>query len=225
MGDWGQNIVERPAAPDQSHAVVLENCFFFSALLFRYPDDAVYHGIRENLQTFSDFLSAYGGQVPQVPPSEDLQAEYVGLFVNNKGFVPAVPYAAYHIDDGRLMGDSYDRLRQTMAETGFQLDPSVKELEDHLTILLEYAATLVRSVAGSEGADTGGHFEARALVEVTGNYIQPVIEAILPGIDQYATLDFYRIAARALREFIRDTAGIYEIIPGFPENAWSKKAE
>lgn len=207
-----KNIINRPENRDDSPALALKNCFFFAALLFRYPDDRIYSAIRQNLAAFSDFFLAYGDRVPRLPSSEDLQAEYIGLFVNNKGFVPAVPYASCHIDGGRLMGDSFVNLRQKMAETGFVMDPSVPELEDHLTVLLEYTSSLIGLIAGSDGgqAETAGVMET--LRVITGDYIRPLVESMADRINEYATMDFYRIAIHTLREFIRESASIYETV-------------
>ena len=148
--------------------------------------------------------------MPSLPPAHDLQAEYISLFVNNKGFVPAVPYASYYKNGGRLMGDSLFILRQKMAETGFQIDPSVPELEDHLTILLEYASDLIASIVEKYKGMAEIRIEFDTLLEVTDNYIRPVVLAVTEKIEEYGTLDFYRIAAKTLNTFIEDTSSVYE---------------
>jgi len=211
---------ESTANPNISAAASVKNVLFFLSLAFRYPRGPVYAELGRLLPVFGDFFNAYAGNVPALPEMEELQAEYIRLFVNNRGSVPAVPYASCHIDGGILMGESYHRLRMIMAETGFVLDESAGELEDHLAILLEFASVLVgrlidASVSGGEPLDE----IPNVLGEVTFSYLRPMMKPILDGISGGATTDFYAASVRALYNFMADAEAIYAQIFSVPVSA------
>lgn len=201
---------------DGESALGVKNLFFFLALMFRYPNQDVYTELRRHMKTFAGFFMEYAGAVPEVPDLECLQAEYVALFVNNRGFVPAIPYASCHLDEGLLMGESLLALRRIMQEAGFMLDESVRELEDHLSVLLEFCAGLVNSLI--EKKKTGDCIEYEnisALLEITYRYIGPFSDAFTKGIDAYASFNFYKVAGQALKHFIQDSDAIYAQLLGF----------
>ncbi len=201
---------------DGESAASVKNVFFFLALMFRYPTEDVYTEIQRHMDAFSSFFMEYTGRVPKIPEIEDLQSEYVALFVNNRGFVPAIPYASCHIDEGLLMGDSLFSLRQIMQKTGFMLDGSVKELEDHLSVLLEFCAGLVDTLLQRQKAGDPVEYEnISALLETTYRYIGPILKDFTDGIDGYASHDFYRAAGEALNRLIEDSDMIYAQLLGF----------
>lgn len=201
---------------DGESAATVKNVFFFLALMFRYPSEEVYAEIRRHMDAFAGFFMEYTGRVPKIPEIEDLQSEYVSLFVNNRGFVPAIPYASCHIDEGLLMGDSLLSLRQLMQKAGFMLDGSVKELEDHLSVLLEFCAGLVDTLIQKQKAGDPVEFEnISALLETTYRYIGPVLNGFTKGIDGYASHDIYKAAGEALIRLIEDSDMIYAQLLGF----------
>ena len=116
---WDQNSLDVKSA----HA--LKNIFFYLSLIFRYPTEQVYSEIKGHREEFSGFFADYGGAVPDLPPIDDLQSEYISLFVTSKGFIPAAPYASCYQGDGLLMGEHFHRLRQIMMASGFMMDASV----------------------------------------------------------------------------------------------------
>ena len=212
----GTSLFEAANDIDCESALGLKNVFFFLALMFRYPEDKVYSEICRHMDAFTGFFEEYADTVPAIPARADLQSEYVSLFVNNRGFVPAIPYASCYLDEGLLMGESLLSLRRIMGKTGFMLDGSVRELEDHLSVLLEFCASLVNIlINGQKTADRIEYENISALLEITYRYIDPVIDRFTQGIDDYATHDFYKVAGQALKRLIQDSDTIYSQLLGF----------
>ncbi len=208
------------AGPNMSAAASVKNVLFFLSLVFRYPREAVYAELGRLLPVFEDFFDAYAGNVPVLPEMEELQAEYIRLFVNNRGSVAAVPYASCHLDGGILMGESYHRLRMIMSETGFVLDESTGELEDHLAILLEFASMLAgRLIDASVSRGVPLDEISDALGEVTFGFLRPMMKPILEGISGGTTTDFYAASVRALYNFMADAEVIYTQIFSVPVSA------
>ncbi|MEU4841957.1 nitrate reductase molybdenum cofactor assembly chaperone [Nocardia testacea] len=151
------------------------------SLLLGYPDEA----LRRNL----DLLSTVAATLP--PPVGapltrflghvrtrsvfELAAEYVATFDHRKRFSPYLTYFAY--GDTRKRGVALLRFKQAYREAGLKL--SEEELPDHLSVVLEFAA--------SGNAETGLRLltEHRAGLEVmrcglreTGSPWADVLESI-----------------------------------------------
>jgi TorA maturation chaperone TorD len=195
---------------DEDAALALKNVFFFLGLIFRYPDESVYAEIQKHMDSFNGFFMEYGdGKSPSLPPITDLQAEYVSLFVNNKGFVPALPYASPHMDKGLLMGSTYFWIKNMLRETGLSLDSSVSELEDHLAILLESCACLINGLIEKPFDDEKNRARLFVLREIT-SCIKDWIDDFEDKIHSYASLEFYKVSADSLKNFIHEACNIYE---------------
>lgn len=206
---------EASASLDNEAAESMKNVLFFFSLVFRYPHEAVYEELGRLLPIFEEFFNAYAGNAPELPEIVDLQAEYIRLFVNSRGGVAAVPYASYHLDRGVLKGESYHRLLQIMEKAGFVLDESVGELEDHLAILLEFGSMLTeRLIKESASGKPPANEITDIFQEVIIRYLQPMMKAVLEGIATHAEMDFYKVSARALFNFLADMEDIYEYVFG-----------
>lgn len=206
---------ETSASLDYEAAGSLKNVLLFFSLAFRYPQDAVYDEIGRLLPVFEDFFNAYGDNIPELPGIVDLQAEYIRLFVNGRGGVPAVPYASFHLDRGVLKGESYHRLRRIMEKAGFVLDESAGELEDHLAILLEFGSMLTeRLIKASASGGPPRNEITDIFCEVVTRYLRPMLKEVLEGITTYAAMDFYTVSARALFNFLAEMEEIYAYVFG-----------
>lgn len=206
---------EASAALDIEAAGSLKNVLFFFSLAFRYPREAVHEELGRLLPLFDEFFNEYTGGAPELPEIVDLQAEYIRLFVNSRGGVPAVPYASYHLDQGVLKGESYHRLCRIMDKTGFVLEESVGELEDHLAILLEFASMLTdRLIKVSASGEPSGHEITDIFCEVVIQYLRPMMKTVMEGISTHAVMDFYKVSIRALFNFLADMEDIYEYVFG-----------
>jgi TorA maturation chaperone TorD len=211
--EWNRNRL------DVESALALKNIFFYLGIIFRYPTEQIYSEIEEHLAAFTDFLTDYGGAVPKLPPIDDLQSEYISLFVTNKGFVPAAPYASCYQGDGMLMSDNFYRLKQIMMASGFMLDESVKELEDHLAVLLEFCSSLLKTLVTKNNADINVQACLYALMEISYRYIEPLVDVFSDKINTYADYDFYKVAGKALQSLFHDTDAIYTQLLGFRKNS------
>lgn len=219
--DGGSTVtMDREAPLDIAAAVSLKNVLFFFSLAFRYPREDVHEELGRMLPLFEDFLNAYAGDIPELPEAVDLQGEYIRLFVNYRGGVPAVPYASCHLNGGLLKGESYHKLCQLMNNTGFVLDESVGELEDHLAVLLEFCALLTDRLIE---ASTSGGVPVDEIMNIFGEvivqYLRPLAKAILTGVSKCAAMDFYAVSAWALYNFLADVKKIYAHVFDVPEVA------
>lgn len=204
---------------DTESALVLKNIFFYLALVFRYPTEQVYSEIKGHLSAFTEFLKDYGGAVPDLPPLPDLQSEYVSLFVNNQGFVPAAPYASCYRGDGLLMDEKFFRLRQVMTASGFKLNESVHELEDHLSVLLEFCSGLLNTLAEkSTSSDRNLLGWVFVLLETSYQYIGPWVDEFSGNINSYANYEFYKVTGKALTTLFHNADPIYNQLLGFRKN-------
>lgn len=194
---------------NEQAALALKNVFFFLGLIFRYPDEIVYGEIRQHMKTFDGFFLEYGEGIPPLPPISDLQAEYVSLFVNNKGFVPALPYASFYLDKGLLMGRPYFRIKHILHKSGFILDASASELEDHLSILLESCAGLVDELIIKKFDADKIQPIFSSLMEIT-SCIKNWVDEFANQIHTHASMNFYKASSEALKNFILDADTIYE---------------
>ncbi len=205
---------------DVESALALKNIFFYLSLIFRYPTEQIYSEIAGHLEAFTDFFTDYGGAVPELPPIDDLQPEYISLFVNNQGFVPAAPYASCYQGDGLLMSDNFYRLRQIIMESGFMLDASVHELEDHLAVLLEFCSSLLNTlVEKNNSSDKNLMACIYALLEISYRYIEPLVDDFTDKINSYASYDFYKVTGKALKSLFHDADPIYVQLLGFRSNS------
>jgi nitrate reductase delta subunit len=121
----------------------LDRAFQTQSLLLGYPDDALL--VRHDLLTraATSLEPAIGEpllrflQVLVERPATDLAADYVATFDHRKRCCLYLTYYAH--GDTRKRGMALLHLKQTYAAAGLQLNDD--ELPDHLSVVLEYAAT------------------------------------------------------------------------------------
>jgi TorA maturation chaperone TorD len=207
---------------DEQAAFALKNIFYFLGLIFRYPTETIYAEIESHMEIFGDFFQDYGGSAPALPSLDDLQPEYISLFVNNQGFVPAPPYASCYQGDGLLMNDNFHRLRHIMAKSGFVLDESVHELEDHLAVLLEFSSSLLSTLVKKNLHNKNLTNCVYALLEISYRYIEPMVADFSDKINSYAHYDFYQVAGKALKSLFQESDTIYDQLLGFCNQSLNK---
>ncbi len=197
---WGGS-----AGFDLETADALQGCFLILSLLFRYPGPEVYQNLSEHLQGFEPFFQAYAGRSPRLIPQEELQAEYVRLFVNNRGFVPVIPYLSYYRDSNRLLaGNSLKRIRDHMKRTGFVLDEDLGELEDHLAVLLEFCARIFSKCPRAEPPAEDEGVRLQTLLQPCAGYLLEAAPEMRGLIREHAQYDIYRVAGDTLENFLLD---------------------
>jgi TorA maturation chaperone TorD len=194
---------------DRDTAGALKNIYMFFSLLFRYPDEDVYRELRNNLELFAPLLEEYIGQLPALAPLQELQAEYISLFVSNKGSVPAIPYGSYYLDgENTLNGRTTGELKKMMASAGFVLSPDTRELEDHIHIQLEFCSILANKLLNQVPA-TPHQVTITMLARVNFLYLRPMLDPFVENIYRHARLHFYRDAGTGLINFINETDHLF----------------
>ncbi len=194
---------------DNNTAGALKNIYMLFSLLFRYPSTAVYSELQSGLGLLAPMLEEYIGQLPAMVPLQELQAEYISLFVSNKGSVPAIPYGSYYLDgENMLNGRTTEELKKMMARAGFVLHPDIRELEDHIHVQLEFCSILANKLL--EPTDDMDRQETIAvLARVNFLSIRPMLDPLVENIYHHARLHFYRDAGTGLINFINETDHLF----------------
>lgn len=184
--------------------LALSNTCMFLALAFRYPEQEVFSEISRHLSAFEPLFADYALQLPHLPPRPELEEEYVALFVNNNGHVPAPPYAACYLDqEGLLMGPTYDLVTECLVQTGYELRDRVRDLEDHVALLLEFCSGLLSRLASTDGTSRTG-WELRALCTVVLKVLKPMSGPLHHAVVKNACLAFYPAMTKCLYAFMED---------------------
>jgi len=117
--------------------------FYFLSAAFVYPE-------QDNIKSISEVLNSLASDmgmdnVPQDTlniPFEDLQAEYVRLFINSPGGVAAPPYASIYIhNSGLLLQQGHDQALAFYRKAGLEPVES-NEYGDHLSHELAFVGRL-----------------------------------------------------------------------------------
>ena len=152
-----------------------------ASLLLGYPD--------ESLLAQADLLAAAARVLPdpvgrpletflerlRATPLADLQEEYVATFDNRRRCALYLTYFAH--GDTRKRGVALLRFKQTYLRSGFVLDDS--ELPDHLSVVLEYAATVDQRLGWGLLLDHRAGLEVlRLALRDLGSAWHPVLEAV-----------------------------------------------
>lgn len=131
-------------------------CFRLCATLLRYPDLHVTAALTKTLPHFDQVIEAFTAPFPPLPELETLQLSYTSLFVANPAGIPAIPYLSCRLEpEGQTYGAATAEMRRLMAQEGVQVDPGVGEPEDHIALVLDFAAFLAeRSMQDPVKQDT-----------------------------------------------------------------------
>lgn len=153
----------------------LLNCLELCVAIFRGPDSETWSDLASNgvphlldaVQGFSgptvDPLRGLAAALEGAPGHEELESEYVRLFIAGPGGIPAPLYESCHLDDRpRTMGEPALAMRDRLDAAGLEVSLDSNEPPDHLTIELEYLFTLLaegwssRPETAAQGADFAG---------------------------------------------------------------------
>lgn len=201
-GDWDTVVINFDSY-DETAVINLSSILMFLSLAFRYPDVKVYSRLKESVKYFDEFFEAYTGKTLHLESAEDMQVEYVRLFVANKDGVPASPYASVYLsEEGLLFSDHLLKLRDLMLKTGFELKEEYKDLEDNIHIMLEYMSIMIGRL------NVDGISAAKGFFLVAYGLVLPMCEKFCKKIIEETKLDFYKLLALALLEFVNDLDGV-----------------
>ncbi len=121
--------------------------FLFLSTAFSYPETNTLQSMEPALCALAADLGMDNLPQGKLPTTshQDLQAEYVRLFINALGGVPAPPYASIYIQgSGILMQQGYDQALAFYRQAG--LEPAdTSECSDHLSHELAFIGILIDS--------------------------------------------------------------------------------
>ncbi|WP_022850288.1 TorD/DmsD family molecular chaperone [Limisalsivibrio acetivorans] len=198
------------AEPDKEGLKSLSSVFMFLSVIFRYPEDTVYETIDKYSPEFQEFISEYTDRALVPGKQIDMETEYVKLFINDYGGVKATPYASVYMGDEQLLwGDDMVRLKNIMAAEGFMRDESVKELEDHVYLVLEFFGLVLEKVADEENSDCRlGSLST--LLSVSRDFFPVFAGPFADKVIAETETEFYKTASMLLKGFLNDTENILE---------------
>jgi len=184
----------------------LSNLSTYLSLIFRYPDPSTYNAIKNHYKEFTEIVSEYNVSLPNLPAREELEIEYVRLFVANyQGVIAPLYSSVYTSDDGLVLRDSTVELRELMNSVGYGIKEDVKEIEDNLYIMLEFTGVLLSdSLKGDSDVIS-------VVKKINENYISPMLDEFSQRIENSSTIDFYKSVARFLLVFSDELRKLYSI--------------
>ncbi len=188
---------EAPAARQVDEAERLRaNVYSFLAkFLARSPDSATlsetagWSGDETPFgQAVNSLAQACRGADPKLM-NEEYQALFIGV-----GRGELLPYGSYYLT-GFLNEKPLARLRQSLRALGVERDPSVKEPEDHIAVLMDVmAGMIVGSFAG-----TASLAEQQAFFK---DHIDPWVGYFFKDLEKAKQATLYRHVGTIGREFI-----------------------
>lgn len=111
---------------------------------------------------------------PNMQP-EELEAEYVRLFVNHRGGLAVPLCQSCYQGEGLLMGPAADAMLARLTQAGFTVHESLGLPPDHLAIQIEYLMTLFPEFdSGPDGADQAAGFARDVLLD----WLDPLIQRL-----------------------------------------------
>lgn len=181
----------------------------YSSLLFRYPSVEVYKSLLDYFEQFKSFLLDFGLAIPDVPSREELEVEYVRLFIANYGGVIAPLYSSVYTSEEKLiLRDSTIKLRDMMREEGFVLRDEIKDVEDNLYILFEFVGILL---SNSLDIDL---YKMDVAKKVIKGYIFPMMDEFVEKVVNNSRLDFYRVASQFAANLVNDLVEFLDFCHG-----------
>ena len=164
-GEWGSMNERKKENGKAEEARARAGLYRLVAqMVAQEPDEAF---LRElNATGFRETVASLGLSPPPAPTSteadvtcEELAVEYARLFLLPGA--PLHPYESVQRGEGQLWGEATAGVQETYLEAGFELNPEVRHVPDHLAVELEFMAHLATKEA--ERLAAGSTEEAEAL--------------------------------------------------------------
>ena len=198
---------------DKDALGALSQIFLFLSLVFRYPSNEVYNTLSENLENFNDLFDEYLDKRPELPSHDDIEPEYVSLFIAKKGGAPAPLYASVYTDDEKLLlRDSTVRLKRIMAECGFEINESLDEIEDNLYIILEFVYAVLQNIINGELNQKELADKFYCVFVAVYEYLNEFVAEFSSKVQEFANFEYYNLMSVLLKEFINEFDDILEEI-------------
>ena len=120
------------------------------------------------------------------------------------------PYPWFTGGDPLVRKDWY-ALKQKMREFGFAVDPSSNELEDHVSVLLEFCAKLISEYMGKNREDNETSVRYLSLLNhIIEGYLGNMAQQFSSNINLDARFEFYKAAGVVLKNFIRFADSVFQ---------------
>jgi len=129
---------------------------------------------------------------------QELESEFVRIFINTMGGVSAPLYhSCYHDDQNLLMNKPAVDMAQFLEHAGMDIGPDIGEPRDHLCIELEYLFFLLNQPHAHSDPDLSGHIRMFAR-----EFMLPWIESFQQRIPATGVAAFFSLSALAMRRLI-----------------------
>jgi TorA maturation chaperone TorD len=195
---------------DTAPFTALANSSMFLSLLFRYPDDNVYDLLRDNWESFSEFLNEYQPDFPGLYDQTEMQSDFIKLFKQDFKGSKVVPYISYYTEENKtLYGESTFKIREWMAAEGFALDTETPDLEDNIYIVLEFFSALFGKLAQPENIEKW-YSTFQNLYRLTDTYGVVITDEFAAKVKERTAMPFYAACGTLLQGFISDFDEILE---------------
>jgi len=188
----------------------LSNAAMFLSLAFRYPDDDVYDTLSDNWDAFKDFITDYCDGNPELYDQTEMESDHILLFDQDPKGNKIVPYISYYTEINKtLYGKSTFDIREWMNEEGFALDKDIKELEDHIYVVLEFMSVLFKRLAQPENIEKW-YTSLNNLYSLLENYGPVMSDEFAEALSKRDDKPFYSDFGKILKEFLNDIDPILE---------------
>jgi TorA maturation chaperone TorD len=178
-----------------------------------YPQDTGNESLDQGYALLRRYFAFAGSDM-----RTELACEYARIFLASGVYTEtrdvAVPYESVFTSEERMvMQDSRDDVRARYRADGFQVTPAIREPEDHLSIELEYLASMAgRTLELLESGDDGAALAEN--VRRQGEFIRLHLLNWLPALREaalrYATLSFYIGMLLVLEGHLKDETLLLE---------------
>jgi TorA maturation chaperone TorD len=95
-----------------------------------------------------------------------------------------------------------------MEAEGFVMSAPVTELEDHISVVLEFCSVLTEKIAAGSGSCSVGSFFT--LLEIMRDFFPAFAGSFAAKVTEEAEQEFYKTAGRLVQGFLADAEQIFE---------------
>jgi len=185
--DAADAAVDMPQALDEIDEARARECELIGALLWRAPTAdtlAVLRGLQGDASPLGMAHLALAEAADEATP-ESLRDEFFELFIG-VGRGELLPYASYYLT-GFLHERPLALVREDMGALGLERAERAGEPEDHIAVLLDIMARLIRGEVAGEGVDADRFFV---------RHIEPWGERFFADLEIAKAAKFYKAVGR-----------------------------
>jgi TorA maturation chaperone TorD len=189
------DLAVMPARPDQATPHALDEvdearsreCELIGALLWRAPTAQTLAALRDLQGDASPLGMAHLAlaEAADAATPESLRDEFFELFIG-VGRGELLPYASYYLT-GFLHERPLALVREDMGALGLARDERAGEPEDHIAVLLDIMAKLIRGEVAAEGVDADRFFS---------RHVEPWGERFFADLEVAKAATFYKAVGR-----------------------------